>query len=392
MWSIDLVGRVGGGRSVSTWMAMAMATPRVREHVQVSLGRRSYPILVGRGLLQDGEVVQEHMRGRKALLVSDDRVAPLHAEKVRLAMAERDVKLHEVVLPAGERHKTMDSLCAVLDAAVEARLDRTSTVMALGGGVVGDVAGFAASCYARGVGFVQMPTTVMAMVDSSVGGKTAVNHPKAKNMIGAFYQPQLVLADLDALDTLPERERNSGLAEVVKYGLIGDPELFAWLEAHAEDLVDGKDTATAYAVKRSCENKAMVVAQDEQESGIRATLNLGHTFGHAIEAGMGYGEWLHGEAVAAGMVMAAHMSKEMGWIDGSVLDRTVQLLERCKLPVRPPPGMTVKTFQDLMAIDKKVADGKLRLVLLRGELGQCVVTGDFDPDALRRTLEHFCDA
>lgn len=370
----------------------AMAKPTACEHVQVSLGERSYPIHVGRGLLQDGKQVRKHMRGNQALLVSDARVAKLHAQTVRMAMQEADVKLHEVVLEAGEKHKTMESLCAVLDAAVEARLDRTSTVLALGGGVVGDVAGFAAACYARGIGFVQMPTTVMAMVDSSVGGKTAVNHPKAKNMIGAFYQPQLVLADLDALDTLPERERNSGLAEVVKYGLIGDPELFAWLEVNAEALVEGQDQAMAYAVKRSCENKARVVAQDEQEAGVRATLNLGHTFGHAIEAGMGYGEWLHGEAVAAGMVMAAHMSKEMGWIDNSVLERTVKLLERCKLPVKPPPGMTVQIFQDLMAIDKKVANGKLRLVLLRGELGGCVVTGDFDPQALQNTLEHFCGA
>lgn len=322
--------------------------------------------------------------------MSDTNVAPLHAKRVKEALVKKEVELHEVILPAGEQNKTLESLSNIFDAAVDARLDRKSTVLALGGGVVGDVTGFAAACYARGIGFVQLPTTVMAMVDSSVGGKTAVNHPKAKNMIGAFYQPQLVAADLDALDTLPERELNSGLAEVVKYGLIRDAELFVWLEENVDKLVARDDESLAYAVKRSCINKAEVVAEDEQESGVRATLNLGHTFGHAIEAGMGYGEWLHGEAVSAGMVMAAHMSREMGWIEDSLVQRTEALLQKCKLPIRPPAQMTVQMFEELMSIDKKVADGKLRLVLLKGELGNCVVTGDFDPAALQRTLRHFC--
>ena len=283
----------------------------------------------------------------------------------------------------------MDVLMKVFDKALEAKLDRQTTFVALGGGVIGDMTGYAASSYQRGVHFIQIPTTVMAMVDSSVGGKTGVNHPAGKNMIGAFYQPRCVLIDTDTLATLPDREYASGMAEVIKYGLIRDADFFQWQESNVDALMSRKEEAVVYAIERSCVNKAEVVALDEKEGGVRATLNLGHTFGHAIETGIGYGEWLHGEAVSVGMLMAAHMSERLGWMDKSILDRTFALLNKFALPVEVPDCMTTQIFEDLMAVDKKAANGKLRLILLKGDLGSCVFTADFDKQTLSETLKAF---
>ena len=277
----------------------------------------------------------------------------------------------------------------IFDKALEAQLDRQTTFVALGGGVIGDMTGFAAASYQRGVHFVQIPTTVMSMVDSSVGGKTGVNHPAGKNMIGAFYQPRCVLVDIDTLETLPDREFSSGLAEVVKYGLIRDDEFFEWQEANVEKLMAREAATLIHAIEKSCINKAEVVALDEREGGVRATLNLGHTFGHAIETGLGYGEWLHGEAVSVGIIMAAFMSERLGWIDQSIFNRTKTLLEKCRLPVQVPSLMTKQLFMNLMAVDKKSDNGQVRLILLRGELGGCVFTGEFDRLKLEETLDNY---
>jgi 3-dehydroquinate synthase len=290
-----------------------------------------------------------------------------------------------VILPDGESFKTLDTLNLIFDALLEMRHNRTTTLIALGGGVIGDMTGFAAASYQRGVDFIQIPTTLLSQVDSSVGGKTGVNHPRGKNMIGAFYQPKAVLADTDVLKTLPKRELAAGLAEVIKYGLIYDVEFLAWLEQNIDGLNACDPELLAYAIKRSCEIKAEVVAQDERESGIRAILNLGHTFGHAIETEQGYGNWLHGEAVGAGMWMAADLSHRLGWISAGDLARTETLLRRANLPVRAPEDMSPERFIELMSLDKKVLDGRIRLVLLK-QLGEAVVTDSADPDLLRETL------
>jgi len=285
----------------------------------------------------------------------------------------------------------MDVLGMIMDKALELGLDRKVTLVALGGGVIGDMVGFAAAIYQRGVNFIQVPTTVMAMVDSSVGGKTGVNHPKGKNMIGAFHQPQCVFIDTNTLSTLPDRELQSGVAEVIKYGLIRDADFFQWQEENMEKILGRDPSALRYAIKRSCENKAEVVKADELEAGVRATLNLGHTFGHAIENGSGYGTWLHGEAVAIGTAMAATMSARMGWIDDALLKRTYDILINANLPVELPldSPMDKETFLKLMSVDKKVADGQLRLILLKGALGNCVFTGDFDEEAMKETIDEF---
>lgn len=374
--------------------AAAVASPAsssVMKTVEVDLGDRSYPIYIGPGLLEQGELLRQHVPSKRVLIVTNETIAPLYLDRCVRALTESgDLQVDSVVLPDGEEHKSMDVLGLVWDKALEARMDRGTTFLALGGGVVGDMTGFAAACYQRGVHFIQVPTTVMSQVDSSVGGKTGVNHPLGKNMIGAFYQPRCVLIDTDTLNTLPPRELASGISEIVKYGLIRDADLFSWLEHNMGALLARDPAAVAYAVERSCVNKAEVVAADEKEGGVRATLNLGHTFGHAIETGCGYGQLLHGEAVSIGMVMAADMSVRLGWIDRSILDRTRALLVSANLPVVPPPEMTADIFKRLMAVDKKVLAGKLRLVLLRGPLGSCVVTGDFDPAMLDETLDHFC--
>lgn len=296
-----------------------------------------------------------------------------------------------MVLPDGEENKTFDCMSMILDRALELGLDRKSTFVALGGGVIGDMVGFASAIYQRGVNFIQIPTTVMAMVDSSVGGKTGVNHPLGKNMIGSFHQPQCVFIDTNTLNTLPDRELKSGLSEVVKYGLIRDAPFFTWQEENMDKLLARDPAATRYAIKRSCENKSEVVQADEKEAGVRATLNLGHTFGHAIENGSGYGTWLHGEGVSIGTAMAATMSEKMGWIDEDLKQRIYDILESADLPVKLPreSPMKVETFNKLMSLDKKVADGQLRLILLKGDLGNCMFTGEFDTDALQETIEEF---
>ncbi len=351
----------------------------------VELGDRRYPIHIGPGLLTQRELLRPHIPGRQALVVSNTTIAPLYLEPVCAAL---DGLRHEaVILPDGEQYKTLDMLNEIFTALLNHRFDRNCTVIALGGGVIGDMAGFAAACYQRGVHFIQIPTTLLAQVDSSVGGKTAVNHPLGKNMIGAFYQPLCVLADTDTLATLPDRELSAGLAEVIKYGLIRDVPFLAWLETNLEALMARDAAALSEAIERSCRNKAEIVAADERETGERALLNLGHTFGHAIETGVGYGEWLHGEAVAAGMIMAADLSARIGWLDQAQVDRVRQLLARARLPLQPPLTLTPDDFLRLMAVDKKVKDGRLRLILLR-DLGQAVIASDTDPHFLRETLKH----
>lgn len=370
----------------------AKIQPGVPTIVNVDLGNRSYPIYIGSGLLEKPELLQRHVHGKKVLIVTNTTVAPLYLDKVvdALTSGNPNVSVESVILPDGEQYKDMDTLMKVFDKAIESRLDRRCTFVALGGGVIGDMCGFAAASFLRGVNFIQIPTTVMAQVDSSVGGKTGINHPLGKNLIGAFYQPQCVLIDTDTLDTLPERELASGFAEVIKYGLIRDTEFFEWQEKNMQALMARDPNALAYAIKRSCENKAEVVSLDEREGGVRATLNLGHTFGHAIETSVGYGQWLHGEAVAAGTVMAVDMSYRLGWIDDSIVKRVTDILKQAKLPIVPPEMMTVDMFKSVMAVDKKVADGLLRLILLKGSLGNCVFTGEYDRKALDDTLHAFC--
>jgi len=352
--------------------------------LHVDLGDRSYPIYIGPRLLSDAELYRRHVTGRKVMIVSNETVAPLYLGRVALALVGYDVE--SVILPDGEAYKTLEVLNRIFDALLANRFDRRCTLLALGGGVIGDMAGFAAACYQRGVSFVQVPTTLLAQVDSSVGGKTGVNHPLGKNMIGAFHQPLCVVADTETLDTLPDRELSAGLAEVIKYGLIDDPEFFTWLEDNMEALRGRDSEALAYAIERSCADKAKVVAADEREAGQRALLNLGHTFGHAIETGVGYGEWLHGEAVGTGLCMAADLSHRLGWITEPELARIRSLVRRAGLPPAPPAGIGVDRFLELMAVDKKVLDGRLRLVLLKG-IGKAVVTDGFPLQALRETLQ-----
>lgn len=352
------------------------------QNVEVDLGDRSYPIYIGEQLFAQVDIAGL-IKGRQVMIVTNETIAPLYLAALRDQLPA--LQVDEVILPDGESFKTLDTLNLIFDALLEMRHNRTTTLIALGGGVIGDMTGFAAASYQRGVDFIQIPTTLLSQVDSSVGGKTGVNHPRGKNMIGAFYQPKAVLADTDVLKTLPKRELAAGLAEVIKYGLIYDVEFLAWLEQNIDGLNACDPELLAYAIKRSCEIKAEVVAQDERESGIRAILNLGHTFGHAIETEQGYGNWLHGEAVGAGMWMAADLSHRLGWISAGDLARTETLLRRANLPVRAPENMSPERFIELMSLDKKVLDGRIRLVLLK-QLGEAVVTDSADPDLLRETL------
>ncbi|KAL6519447.1 hypothetical protein OROGR_018767 [Orobanche gracilis] len=379
--------------SIMTYQATSsFSSPAIPTVVDVDLGNRSYPIYIGSGLLNQTELLQRHVHGKQILVVTNTTIAPLYLDKTIWALTNGNpnVKVESVILPDGEQFKNMETLMKIFDKAIESRLDRRCTLVALGGGVIGDMCGYAAASYLRGVNFIQIPTTVMAQVDSSVGGKTGINHPLGKNLIGAFYQPQCVLIDTDTLNTLPDRELASGLAEVIKYGLIRDAAFFEWQEKNMHALMARDPNAFAYAIMRSCENKAEVVSLDEKESGLRATLNLGHTFGHAVETGLGYGQWLHGEAVAAGTVMAVDVSHRLGWIDDSLVKRVLTILQKAKLPTAPPETMTVDMFKSLMAVDKKVADGLLRLILLKGPLGNCVFTGDYDRRVLDDTLHGFC--
>jgi len=350
----------------------------------VDLDDRSYPIYIGQKLLDAPNLIARHVLGKQVCVVTNDTIAPLYLDTLTDQLVA--MQIDTCILPDGEAFKNLDTLTLIFDKLLQARHNRTTTLIALGGGVVGDMTGFAAACYQRGVNFIQIPTTLLSMVDSSVGGKTGVNHPLGKNMIGAFYQPQAVVADMSLLSTLPERELSAGIAEVIKYGLISDLPFFDWLESNMDLLMARDADALAYAVKRSCENKAAVVAQDEREGGLRAILNFGHTFGHAIETAQGYGNWLHGEAVGAGRAMAADLSWRMGNISSADLERIFLLLKRAKLPVSAPADMTPQIFVELMGVDKKVLDGRLRLVLLAA-MGSAVITSDIDPQLLAQTFE-----
>ncbi len=355
--------------------------------LHVELGERSYPIHIGTGIRHLRDLYASVIRGQQVLVVTDATVAPLYLDDLRTALAGYDCRA--LVLPDGEETKTVDTVNRIFDTLIEQRFERGATLVALGGGVVGDMTGFAAACYQRGVPFLQVPTTLLAQVDSSVGGKTGVNHPRGKNMIGAFHQPLAVIIDTATLDTLDDRQLRAGLAEVIKYGLIRDGAFFGWLEEVLPRLLARDKAALGEAIARSCECKARIVAEDERESGVRALLNLGHTFGHAIETGAGYGNWLHGEAVAAGTVLAADLSVRLGWLDGAERERIVALFTAAGLPVVPPPGLGIEDFLQLMSIDKKVVGGRLRLVLLEA-IGRARVTDDFDPKLLRETLAAAC--
>ena len=352
--------------------------------LNVDLGERSYPIHIGSGLLDRPDLLLPHLAQKRVAVVTNTTVAPLYLERLTAALRAHGVAVTPIVLPDGEAYKNWETLNLIFDALLTDRAERKTTLIALGGGVIGDMTGFAAACYQRGVPFIQIPTTLLSQVDSSVGGKTGINHPLGKNMIGAFYQPKLVLADTDTLKTLPARELSAGLAEVIKYGLIRDADFLAWLGANMDKLRALDPAAIAHAVYRSCEIKAQVVGQDEREGGIRAILNLGHTFGHAIETGMGYGNWLHGEAVAAGMAMAAQTSQRMGWLSEADVARTRALIRAAGLP-DVAPDLGVATWLDYMGHDKKVEGGKLRFVLLK-KLGEAAITGDVPADVLSGVL------
>ncbi len=353
--------------------------------LSVDLGDRSYPIYIAQNLLGDNEIYRRHISSRQVLIVTNETVAPLCLDRVQQALTGFQVET--VVLPDGEKYKNLQILNSIFDALLEHRFDRGCTLLALGGGVVGDMTGFAAACYQRGVKFVQVPTTLLSQVDSSVGGKTGVNHPLGKNMIGAFHQPQCVIIDIDTLNTLPDRELSAGLAEVIKYGLINDPGFFDWLEQNMDALLAREPEALVYAIEHSCADKSAIVAADEKEAGQRALLNLGHTFGHAIETGMGYGVWLHGEGVGAGMCMAANLSERLGWLERLDVERIEALVSRAGLPTQPP-DIPAAEFLQLMAVDKKVLAGQLRLVLLKG-IGQAVLTQDFAPEILQDMLKAY---
>jgi len=350
----------------------------------IDLGARSYPITIGRDILTAENLLP--VVTHQVMIVSNETIAPLYLDKCIAALPDRQVQA--VILPDGEAYKTLSTLDKVYDALLRHRFDRGCTLLALGGGVVGDMTGYAAASYQRGVNFVQVPTTLLAQVDSSVGGKTGVNHALGKNMIGAFHQPVAVLADMLTLNTLSEREFKAGLAEIIKYGFISDAEFFAWLEDNIERLLQRDADAVASAVRRSCEIKARIVAADEREQGQRALLNFGHTFGHAIEAGMGYGNWLHGEAISAGMVMALDLSERTGRIGGNTVQRGVHLLERAGLPIIPPASLSQQDMHSYMARDKKVSSGQLKLILANA-IGATEVTADFKAEDLLATLAKF---
>ena len=355
------------------------------ETLNVDLGERSYPIYIGERLLTRAELLLPALAQKKVAVVTNAVVAKLYLEPLTSALHRLGVETVAIVLPDGEEYKNSETLNRVFDALLENRCERKTTVVALGGGVIGDLAGFAAAVYQRGIPYIQVPTTLLAQVDSSIGGKTAINHPLGKNMIGAFHQPKLVLADTMTLNSLPEREFSSGLAEVIKYGLIRDPEFFVWLENHMAKLVSRESAALAYAIRRSCENKAAVVAADERESGMRALLNLGHTFGHAIETGAGYGKWLHGEAVAAGTLLAARLSQRLGLIADSDTERIAGLYRHAGLPVAAPDFGAAR-YRQLMGVDKKVEGGKIRFVLLK-KIGEAFITGDVPENQLAALLD-----
>lgn len=354
------------------------------QSLNVDLGERSYPIHIGSGLLGKPELLQPHIRSKRVAIVTNTTVAPLYLAQLKASLA--GYRVSTVILPDGEQYKDWPTLHKIFDALLAEQHDRSTTLLALGGGVIGDMTGFAAACYQRGVDFIQVPTTLLSQVDSSVGGKTGINHALGKNMIGAFYQPQVVIIDVDSLASLPAREFSAGMAEIIKYGLIHDVGFLAWLEDNIKPLMAKDRVALSHAIRRSCEIKAEIVSQDERESGIRAILNLGHTFGHAIETEQGYGQWLHGEAVAAGTLMALHMSQLLGWLTAAEVGRGARLLQQAGLPLVPPANMTPEIFLQHMQVDKKALDGQIRLILLP-KLGQAVVTADYPDAVLRQALQ-----
>ncbi len=355
--------------------------------LNVALAKRSYPIHIGRGLITDASLILPHLKRKHAAIVTNTTVAPLYLAQLSDALQAAGVQVIPIILPDGEAYKNSDTLNSIYDALLQNRCERSTTLIALGGGVIGDLTGYAAATFLRGVPFIQIPTTLLSQVDSSVGGKTGINHPLGKNMIGAFYQPQLVLADIDTLQTLPPREFSAGVAEVIKYGLIRDAHFFDWLEHQMPQLMQLDEAVLSEAIYRSCQNKADVVAKDEHEQGERALLNLGHTFGHAIENAMGYGVWLHGEAVAAGTMMAADLSQRMDWLSADDVARIKNSLLAANLPLIPPKLGTAK-YLDLMGLDKKVENGKIRLVLQQG-IGRAVITSDYDADKLNACLSAY---
>ena len=352
----------------------------------VELGDRSYPIYIGSGLLNQSGLLSRHIKAQQVAVVTNTTIAPLYLDKIVKNLLEFDVET--VILPDGEQFKTLEYVTQIFDKLLAGKFSRNATLIALGGGVIGDMGGFAAACYQRGIALLQIPTTLLAQVDSSVGGKTGVNHPLGKNMIGAFYQPQCVIADADVLDTLDDRQLSAGLAEVIKYGLIRDAEFFEWLENNINKLLARDKQALAFAIERSCLNKAAIVAKDETETGVRATLNLGHTFGHAIETGAGYGTYLHGEAVAIGTCQAADLSRRKGWLNDADVERIIALFKKCNLPTRPPEEIDSDRFLELMAVDKKNVNGQIRLILLT-KIGAATLPIDVDKNQLIKTLNTY---
>ncbi len=354
--------------------------------LQVALGDRSYPIYIGSGLLNQAELYKRHIKSSQVIVITNSTIAPLYLDQVLNNL--RDFKVETLILPDGEQFKTLEYVTQIFDKLLSCKFSRNATLIALGGGVIGDMGGFSAACYQRGIAFLQIPTTLLAQVDSSVGGKTGVNHPLGKNMIGAFYQPLCVIADADVLNTLDDRQLSAGLAEVIKYGLIRDLEFFEWLEQNIELLLAKDKEALAFAIERSCLNKAQIVAEDETETGIRATLNLGHTFGHAIETGAGYGIYLHGEAVAIGTCQAADLSRRKGWLTDADVERIIALFKKANLPVKPPEQLDSDRYLELMAVDKKNIDGKIRLILLT-KIGVATLPIGIDSLLLEQTLKSY---
>ncbi len=352
--------------------------------LKVELANRSYPIHIGKNLITDVSLILPYLKRKHVAIVTNITVAPLYLNQLSQSLQSAGVTVIPIILPDGEAYKNTATLNTIYDVLLQNRCERSTTLIALGGGVIGDLTGYAAATYLRGVPFIQIPTTLLSQVDSSVGGKTGINHPLGKNMIGAFYQPQLVLTDIDTLQTLPAREFSAGMAEVIKYGLIRDADFFDWLEINMASLMRLDEVVLSDAIYRSCQNKADVVAKDEHEQGERALLNLGHTFGHAIENAMGYGVWLHGEAVAAGTMMAADLSQRMGWLTASELTRIQRSFKAANLPIAAPK-LGVERYLDLMGLDKKVENGKIRLILQQG-IGKSVITSDYDAEKLKETL------
>jgi len=357
------------------------------KQLTINLGKRSYPIYIGSGLLDDHDLLRQHIRAKQIMIVSNETVAPLYLERVQAAFA--DFQCDTVILPDGEAHKDITSFMQIIDTLIDNQHHRNTTLVALGGGVIGDITGFASACYQRGTDFIQMPTTLLAQVDASVGGKTAINHPRAKNMIGAFHQPRCVIIDTQTLDTLPDRHISAGVAEIIKAALIHDATFFSWLENNMAKLLQKDPQAIAIAIERACAIKCEIVAQDETETtGTRALLNLGHTFGHAIEQNLNYQQWLHGEAVAAGTVMAADLSQQLGWLNETDVARIQKLIQAAKLPIRPPSGLQCESLLTAMAVDKKNVNANIRFVLLKA-IGEAVLTDSVDATLLKQRLAYF---